>query len=268
MDEVDFIRRALDDATELIETKYADRTELSHREKETSDRLTEADVEIQRLLVQHIGIHYPTDAIVGEESGFDKGIKKGPERCWIIDPIDGTYNFTRDLFPVFGISIACAERGLPIAAGIALPGLQQLYLARRGTGATCNGRPLQVSDERELMHALVSIDFSKPSNRHRVMKPNSALARVAGQVRAPGCAVVGLCAVASGRAEAHFDAGLEPWDIAAAALMVEESGGRVSRPDGRPLNLLDGEQGLLASNGHVHDQLLDRIRAAEMTPDH
>ena len=112
MDEVDFIRRALDDATTLIETKYADRTELSHLEKETSDRLTEADVEIQRLLVQHIDIHYPTDAIVGEESG-----------------------------------------------------------------------------------------------------------------------------------------------------------GRVSRPDGRPLNLLDGEQGLLASNGHVHDQLLDQIRAAEMTPD-
>ena len=69
MDEVDFIRRALDDATTLIETKYADRTELSHLEKETSDRLTEADVEIQRLLVQHIDIHYPTDAIVGEESG-------------------------------------------------------------------------------------------------------------------------------------------------------------------------------------------------------
>ena len=129
MDEVDFIRRALDDATTLIETKYADRTELSHREKETSDRLTEADVEIQRLLVQHIDIHYPTDAIVGEESGFDRGIEKGPERCWIIDPIDGTYNFTRDLFPVFGVSIACAERGLPVAAGIALPGLQQLYLA-------------------------------------------------------------------------------------------------------------------------------------------
>ena len=63
------------------------------------------------------------------------------------------------------------------------------------------------------------------------------------------------------------DAGLEPWDIAAAALIVEESGGRVSRPDGRPLNLLDREQGLLASNGHVHDQLLDQIRAAETTPD-
>lgn len=256
MDELTFIRRALLDAAMLVQTTYADRRALRYDEKEAADLLTSADLEVQQLLIDRLATHFPGEAIVAEEQGLHAVGPDAKMRCWIIDPIDGTYNFARDAFPIFGISLACAESGIPLAGGVSLPGLDQLYLAQRGAGATCNDQALSVSGQRALGKALVGIDFSKPSKRALCMEANDALARSAGQVRAPGCAVAGLCAVAAGRAEAHFDAGLEPWDIAAAALIVEEAGGRVSRANGRALNLLDGAQGLLASNGPLHDELL------------
>ncbi len=256
MSELEFIRRALRAATELIQTKYADRRLLHYDEKEAADILTRADLDVQHLLEEHINSAYPGEAIVAEEEGRDRIPDGARARCWIIDPIDGTYNFARDLFPAFGISLACTEGGQSIAGGIALPGLDQLYLAAHGKGAVCNDHPIRVSESTQLDRALIGIDYSKPSKRDLVMQPNAILAQHAGQVRAPGCAVTGLCSVATGHYEVHFDAGLEPWDIAAGALIVAEAGGRVSRADGRALDLLDGNQGLLASNGHLHDQLL------------
>jgi myo-inositol-1(or 4)-monophosphatase len=256
VNELDFIRRALGAATKLIQTKYADRNQFHYDEKEAADILTRADIDVQHLLAGLIDTAYPGEAILAEEEGRDEIPDGARARCWIIDPIDGTYNFARDLFPTFGISLACTELGQPIAGGIALPGLSQLYLAARGQGATCNEDAIQVSSASQLATALVGIDYSKPSKRDLVMRPNTVLAQHAGQIRAPGCAVVGLCAVATGHCEAHFDAGLQPWDIAAGALIVEEAGGRVSRADGSSLDLLDGGQGLLASNVHLHDELL------------
>ncbi len=261
MDRSNFIREALAEATRLVQTKYADRSQLAYDEKEASDLLTSADIEVQHLLINRLRTHWKDESILAEEEGFNVADQRAQARCWIIDPIDGTYNFARDLFPLFGISLAYAEQGQPIAAGIALPGMGQIYLAVRDGGTTCNDQPLHVSQQTSLQRALVGIDYSKPSKRSITLRPNAALAKAAGQVRAPGCAVVGLCAVASGRAEAHFDAGLEPWDIAAAALLIEEAGGRVSRADGRALNLLDGSQGLIASNGHLHGALLDLLQS-------
>jgi len=256
MSELAFIRSALNAATELVQTKYADRSQLHYDEKEAADILTRADLDVQHLVEELLRAAYPNEVIVAEEEGRDQVPAGAHDRCWIIDPIDGTYNFARDLFPTFGISLACAEAGLPLAGGIALPGLSQLYLAERGQGATCNDKPICISAANQLSRALVGIDYSKPSKRDMVMAPNATLAQHAGQIRAPGCAVIGLCSVATGHYEAHFDAGLEPWDIAAGALIVTEAGGRVSRADGFELNLLDGRQGLLASNGHLHDELL------------
>lgn len=256
MNELDFIRRTLGEATQLLQTKYADRSQLHYDEKEAADIITRADIDVQHLIADHIHTAYPGEAILAEEEGRDQIAPNARARCWIIDPIDGTYNFARDLFPTFGISLACAEMGQPIAGGIALPGLSQFYLAARSQGATCNDAPIAISNTSKLSTALVGIDYSKPSKRALVMRPNAILAQHAGQIRAPGCAVTGLCSVASGHCEAHFDAGLEPWDIAAGALIVAEAGGRVSRADGSRLDLLDGGQGLLASNGHLHDDLL------------
>jgi myo-inositol-1(or 4)-monophosphatase len=256
MSELAFIRRALNEATELVQTKYADRSQFHYDEKETADILTRADLDVQHLLENLINTTYPGEAIVAEEEGRNQIPAGARERCWIIDPIDGTYNFARDLFPTFGISLACTEAGRPIVGGISLPGLSQLYLAARGQGAVCNDESIHISTANQLSRALVGIDYSKPSKRDIVMVPNATLAQHAGQIRAPGCAVTGLCSVATGHYEAHFDAGLEPWDIAAGALIVTEAGGHVSRADGSGLDLLDGRQGLLASNGHLHDELL------------
>ncbi len=261
MDELDFIASTLAEASELIQTKYANRSQLSYEQKEVADLLTRADLDVQQLIEARLAAAFPGQAIVAEEEGRDQIPDGARTRCWIIDPIDGTYNFVRDLFPTFGISLACTEGGQPIAGGISLPGLAQIYLAQKGQGATCNDKPLAVSHCDQLQNALISIDYSKPSKRDLTMQPNAALAHAAGQVRAPGSAVTGLCAVAAGHAEAHFDAGLQPWDIAAGALLVTEAGGRVSRADGTALDLLDGRQGLLASNGVLHDELLRRLNS-------
>jgi len=180
-------------------------------------------------------------------------------RCWFIDPIDGTQNFVRGMFPEFGVSLAFADAGEVCAGGVAMAGAEILMLAGKGLGATRSGKPMKVSSVGELGSARVDIDFGYPHQRQGTLDRFSGLICSAGQFRCYCAAIMGLCSVACGETDAYMANETQPWDSAAGALLVQEAGGRASTLSGDALNLVRGKSSILVSNGRVHDAVLAEI---------
>lgn len=260
MREISFIQAELERTAAYVRGEYADRSGLLiSAKRDLNDVLTAVDSEVQRRIVARLHESYPGDAIVGEESGFDAMPNDPRGRIWIIDPIDGTQNFVRGLFPVFGSTIAFMEDGLLQAGGIVLPMQGDLFLAERGQGATRNGQPIRVSPSDTLMASRLELDVSHQGHRAAVVQRFGGLIEAFGQVRVAGAATVGLAAVACGEADAYLHVGLKLWDHAAGVLMIEEAGGTVTRLDGSPLALDTLQTEIAASNGAIHAALVHGI---------
>lgn len=259
-DETKLIEQFLLSIQDYVRERYAGREHIAVSTKSNaSDLLTEVDVTVQQRAIAPIREVFPDDAFVGEEEGL-ACIPADPDaRCWVMDPIDGTYNFVRGLLPVFGVSLAFVEHGVPQAGGVLLPITGGLFMAERGGGAFFNGRRLRVSTVRTVEESSIGVDFADGSDRMNLLKRANTIIRDAGQIRCHGCAVIGICQVASGDAEAYLHLSLTPWDYAASQIIVEEAGGRSSRLDGSALRLFDDKVGVLFSNGVLHDPILHAL---------
>ena len=261
MTEIQLIEEMLRETAEIVQEKYAIRSTVKVSSKdEPNDLLTEADLAVQDVICERIAQVFPNDAIAAEERNLDHQPADPNTRCWVIDPIDGTQNFVRGIFPIFGISIAFALGGQPVAGGIMFPIDNDLFLAERGAGTHRNGKPQHVSQITDISTARIEIDFADRENRKETLERGNAIIEQAGQIRCNGSTVHGLCSIASADMEAFFHIGLYPWDYAAAQIIVEEAGGKATRLDGAPLMLFDNKKGLLASNTHLHDQLIEMVK--------
>lgn len=227
--------------------------------KGTIDLVTETDREIERDFRALIASRFPHHAVLGEEFSAAGERDVVPEFCWLFDPLDGTTNFAHGL-PIFCSSCALEVRGEPVAAAVYDPNRAELFTAERGSGAWLNGTPLKVSTEDALIDALLCTGFPYTVQQ----KPDELVglfAHFLGRSRAVrrlGSAAIDLCYVAAGRLDGFWEVSLGPWDIAAGALIVAEAGGRVSAIDGGPFSSRKGN--VLASNGPLHEQLLEEIR--------
>lgn len=260
MRETEFIRSTLDDMAIYARSKYAARDGMRVSSKiDPNDLLTEVDLAVQEEIVGRIQEAFRGDAIFAEEAGMNETLADKDGRTWLIDPIDGTQNFVRGLFPAFGISLAFAERGIPIAGGVAVPGKGELYLAERGGGALRNGERIVVSQYDSVASARAEVDFSGPWDREEILRRFGPLMIEIGQVRCHCAAVIGLCSIATADMDAYVHVALNPYDYAASMLIVEEAGGKVTRLDGRPIHLFDGGRGVLASNSVLHDDLIEVV---------
>lgn len=267
MRELDFLASFLPENRAYVREKYAAKGSLIVTSKrDANDLLTEVDLTIQKRLVDEIRRQFPGDSVLAEEGELSTAPSRAPERCWIIDPIDGTQNFVRGLFPIFAISVALAIRGEVSVAGVLLPESGDLFLAERGAGATRNGVPLRVSAVQTVASARLDVDFGIQSDRQPSLDRFGGLMCAVGQLRCHGSAVASLCQVATGDIDAYVHVTLYPWDFAAAQLLVEEAGGRATRLDGGVLRVFDGKKGVLMTNGVLHQEMLAgiaRTRAAE-----
>ena len=225
--------------------------------KSKKDVVTRADIASEKLIVEGIRSVFPTHCIRTEEAGVIEG--EDPRYLWIIDPVDGTVNFSRGI-PLWGISIALHFEGKPLVAAINLPNLGELYTASKGGGAFMNGRPIHVSREADSVHAIVSNGDFNVGDVSKINEQNSRnFAREAEafeRVKCLGSAVVEGCFTACGRIDCFVMTMSYPWDIAAIALMVEEAGGMSTRIDGQPLEFVDAEQAVF-TNGLLHQNLVD-----------
>ena len=252
MTDIAFIQSLLRELDAFFRTEVGNRFEIDGADKsEPGDRVTDVDVAVQKYIVDRIQKRCPTDAVYGEEAGYDILPSDLSERCWVIDPLDGTYNFQRTLSPAYAVSIALASGGKPVAAGVLLPELALSFSAEKGKGAFCNGEPLSVSSIDSLSEAKVDVDFSEISRRSDCIGAARHLMENASQVRSTGSTVVALCSIARGLTEVFIHPCPQPWDYAAGKLIVEEAGGLLTHFNGDPIELFDGRSDLIASNGSI-----------------
>src|SRR5881628_1041822 len=232
--------------------------DITVEKKSAIDLVTDVDVAVERRFRALIAERFPDHQILAEELGGAAAAPSGP--CWVFDPIDGTSNFAHGL-PIFCASLALEIDGVAEVAAVYDPTRKELFTAERGGGAFLNGRPLRVSSAERLLDAMLVTGF--PYDIHsRVEEIVGLFAAFVGQVRAVrrlGSAAIDLCYVAAGRMDGFWETDLKPWDIAGGALILEEAGGRVTDTDGRAFTSRGGH--VLASNGRIHDAMLDVIRA-------
>ena len=232
---------------------------MAVRSKGLRDLQTEADLAAERAVVALLRAGSPDALIVTEEAASRPEPAPG-QLAWYIDPLDGTTNYSRGL-PGFSVSIAAARDGVVQCGAVYDPLLGLLFTAQRGQGAYCNGERLAVSQTAEMSSAMVLLDWPRdPAPRDAMADLLRAVVPVVDAVRSRGSAAFGMCAVAAGWADAYFQLTLQPWDVAAGWLMVEEAGGRVTDLAGGPGALHQGDW--LVTNGRVHASLLPYTRQA------
>jgi myo-inositol-1(or 4)-monophosphatase len=225
--------------------------------KGTTDLVTEVDLAVEQMFRALIAERFPDHQVLAEEMGGASSVPPGP--CWVFDPIDGTTNYAHGV-PIFCASLALEIDGVPEVAAVYDPNRKELFTAERGGGAFLNGAPIRVSSAAQLVDALLVTGF--PYDVHaridEIVGLFGAFVAKARAVRRLGSAAIDLCWVAAGRMDGFWEADLKPWDIAGGALIAAEAGGRVTDIDGRAFTSRGGH--VLASNGHLHESMLDVIR--------
>lgn len=215
-----------------------------HQKEGKGNFVTDYDSRVQAVLKEKLLALLPEAVFFGEEDGADKAdISKG--YAFIVDPIDGTANFTQGL-QMSCISVALAKDGYPVIGAVYNPYRQETFYAEKGKGAYLNGEPIHVS-EKTLEQGLVFFGTA-PYNPEYAEKTFRLLYRYFGRtqdIRRSGSAAIDLCSVACGRAELYFEMLLSPWDFAAGSLIVEEAGGIVTDMEGKPLTF-DRKHGVTA----------------------
>jgi myo-inositol-1(or 4)-monophosphatase len=227
------------------------------RTKGDINLVTEADLAAERLIIERIKSHYPRHSILAEESGTTESviaISGSSEWKWIVDPLDGTTNFAH-AYPCFCVSIAL-ERNGEIELGVVYdPTRDEMFAAERGNGANLNGRRIQVSLVEELNSAMLCTGFPYDVRERQHFALDFTNFTMAAQaVRRDGSAALDLAYVACGRFDGFWEDGLNPWDVAAGVLLIEEAGGRVSDFVGEQLDIYSPK--VLVSNGRIHEQMM------------
>lgn len=225
-----FAREAMARARAIIRS----RAPASITAKGERDMVTDIDLAVEEAIRDFLARETPELGFLGEEHG-----RSGPAGpTWVLDPVDGTANFTRGI-PLCGVSLALVEAGRPVVGAIDLPFLDVRYTAAAGFGAYAGERRLRVSPVADLPGAMISIgDFAtgphaEATNRVRL----ALLERLGGRaqrIRMIGTAAIDLAWVAEGRLEATVILANKPWDTMAGALLVREAGGEVLDRDGTP----------------------------------
>ena len=228
--------------------------------KGTIDLVTEVDVECERMCRAVIAERFPSHDVLAEELSSGPEERSASTHRWVFDPIDGTTNYAHGL-PIYCSSLALEINGRPEAAAIYDPTRRELFTAERGEGAYLNGSRIGVSATVDLIDSLLVTGF--PYDVHQqstdLVGLFGAFLGQARAVRRLGSAALDLCYVAAGRFEGFWEQHLKPWDVAAGALVVTEAGGQVTGMDGSPFDPAAAH--LVASNGHVHDAVLDVVRS-------
>jgi myo-inositol-1(or 4)-monophosphatase len=232
--------------------------QLERKIGQETNLVTEIDKGSEALIIRTIRSRYPDHAILGEEGGASAGTS---DVKWIIDPLDGTTNFTHGL-PLFCVTIGIEYRGEIIAGAIYDPNADELFTAEKGKGAFLNGARIRVTAADTLINSLLVTGFpyNIKENPGKVVEHFTTFLPLAQGVRRLGSAAIDLAYVACGRFDGYWEVFLHPWDKAAGILLVKEAGGTVTNFNGDPGDIIY-QPNTLATNGVIHQQMLDVLAA-------
>lgn len=226
--------------------------------KDTINNLvTEVDNLAEEKIIQIIKKHYPTHSIISEEIGE---LIQDSEYQWVIDPIDGTVNFAHGI-PICCVSIGLLYKGELKYGVVYNPIMEELFFAEKGKGAYLNDEKITVSSKNEFKKAclVTGFPYKWPKAYENPIKVFERIIMEGLPVRRLGSAAIDLCWVACGRFDGFWEYNLNPWDVAAGYLIVQEAGGKITNFDGDPYDVNDKET--LATNGLIHNDMLKIIRS-------
>ena len=244
-------------AGELVQHKLQQPLQL--KSKGFRDLVTDSDLAAQKLIVGMVREHFPNHGFLAEEE--DSSLQPGVDGInWIIDPIDGTTNYSRHIpnYSVsIGISIDDNQGNREMAVGVIYdPSCNELFSAVRGQGATVNGRAMAITVTDVLSEAALSFDWSRgQAERELDVQMLIRMANRVRTVRSYGSAALGLAWLASGRLDIYANYTLNAWDLAAGSLLITEDGGIIGDMTGAQVSLT-GQGNVLAANPHLYAQVL------------
>lgn len=249
-----FIEEIIQETGDLLLKNYGNKHEIEYKAdgkyKNYPQSVTKMDKKAEEMIVKKIKSKFPNHNIFSEETVSEL-------RCdgytWIIDPIDGTTHFSRNI-PLFSISIAVQFNNEIILGGVYVPYFKNFYFAEKDNGAFCDGQKLCVSDIASLNEALVLTSVYQSYKINSLENQFYKILNEIKNIRMFASSALDMCYVASGKAEARIFANTELWDHAAAALIVKEAGGKVTDWKGNAWRYKSSS--LLVSNDIIHEEIL------------
>lgn len=252
---IEFIESVAKQAGDVLLSHFGADKELLRMRATVKDAVTKYDRMVDELIIGMIREKYPNHSLLTEESGL---LQADPEWLWIVDSLDGTSGFASSN-PLFAVCIALMHNEELIAGSVYAPAINELYLAEKGQGAYLNHAQIHVSNVSEMNQSYV---FTCEGGEKDRQKTRAILDRVYPNVmdlRKLGSAGLETAWVAAGKGEAYFTTQIEPWDVAAGVLLIEEAGGKVTDFLGNQWQPVRGDY--LFTNGHVHSGLIDLLKA-------
>lgn len=235
------------------------------RHKNPIDLVTDADHAAEQLIISHIRARFPMHRFLAEEQGH---VEPSPSPyLWVIDPLDGTTNFAHG-YPAYCVSIGLEYQGRCILGVVVDPSRDELFTAAEGSGAQLNGQTISVSETSILGASLLVTGFAydiRETARNN-LDHFAKFALKAQGLRRTGSAALDLCYVAAGRFDGFWEVRLNPWDMAAGSVIVQQAKGQLTDFSGAELSIYGQE--LVASNGHIHQAMLTVLHEdpAQTTP--
>lgn len=235
------------------------------RHKNPIDLVTDADHAAEQLIISHIRARFPMHRFLAEEQGH---VEPSPSPyLWVIDPLDGTTNFAHG-YPAYCVSIGLEYQGRCILGVVVDPSRDELFTATEGSGAQLNGQTISVSETSILGASLLVTGFAydiRETARNN-LDHFAKFALKAQGLRRTGSAALDLCYVAAGRFDGFWEVRLNPWDMAAGSVIVQQAKGQLTDFSGAELSIYGQE--LVASNGHIHQAMLTVLHEdpAQTTP--
>jgi len=253
----------VDKAGKVVVTAIEDRDKKIAEKSSPTDLVTETDKAVEDLLVSGLKKQFPDHDFIGEEdvsaqSGYVSNFSSKP--TWIIDPIDGTMNFVHTN-PLVSISVGLTINGKLVIGIINAPCIGKLYAAVKGRGATCNSKPIKVSNCTQLSLAQCILEVWSRDGAESEAKQQANFSSIVSKVhsvRCLGSACLNLAFVAAGNSDIYCHAGIRCWDMAAGALIVQESGGVVLDPSGKDFDLMS-RRILVASSQDLANEWISHV---------
>lgn len=240
-----------------IISKYSGKDQHKNvKNEDPTDYVTKADLEAEKVIVKILTSHFPDHNLIGEEK---TNINKKSKFTWVIDPLDGTISFGSGI-PYFSVSIGLLKANKPILGVIYIVSFKKMYWAQKGYGAFLNGKLLKVSKKTTLKESVGTLDFGHNVKRQYKLDlyVNKLLSKI-GYIYSFGSAVASSALVAEGILDINVNYGFV-WDFVAGAVIVREAGGKVSDFDGNEPDWTKERLNFVASNGLIHDQILEALR--------
>ncbi|KAL3680703.1 hypothetical protein R1sor_023659 [Riccia sorocarpa] len=260
---VEVAREAALKAGRLIQDAFYEEKQVDLK-NESKDLVTETDRACERIIFDHLTQAFPDYKFLGEEqvsAGESQSVDITDDPTWIVDPLNGTTNFVHK-FPFVCVSVALLVRKVPVVGVVYNPILEEVFSATKGRGAYIHNQRIEPSEQKELLHALLATETETTRDISSVdsvtKRLNGLLYRVR-SLRMSGSCAMSLCGVACGRLDVFYDMSYRgPWDVAAGALIVQEAGGHIFDPSGKPFDIFSHR--ICATNSHLKDAVIEALK--------